>query len=744
MPPMPYPSDISYQSWYDEKRIALGRSIDRAVEQLREMQAANSTWPLYYPSSKPLTQPIVELDDNDHGVNSLPTAPELLVLRLDVRFGATHHNEFVQRLGKDTIASVLEEKITICSRQLLALRERINDPLSKILVTGDVNAGKSTFCNALLRRRILPQDQQPCTAIFCEVLNAKKNSGLEEVHAATPQHDFDVFAFQDLEQVVTDARYTQCKVFVNDLRTADESLLSNNEVVDITLIDAPGLNHDTTHTTAVFARQEEIDVVVFVVSATNHFTISAKDFIQAATAEKEYLFIVVNAFDTITNKERCKKGIMEQIRQLSPATFKESSELVHFVSSNAVLRPSLTAQGNTNSKCENENMDEDKVRDFQRLERSLRKFVLENRAKSKLAPARTYLLNTLHDINTLATATVQEAQSELSRASKAMNDITPQLETQQKIVVEAGREIDTMIENTCLAIFDHNRSTIGDAIAHAGDEGGSYDVVYRGPWTAFEYAEELKEAMLSRIVDVVIRCEDNARAHAAKGVSAITQLGILHGRGTNAFENLQFRPAAMFSRKRDSLARQVDISIELQDFIDWPRLVSSGKFANAGMALTLATAIGSRLTDLHGWLNPALMLARSVGTDGFRRLLVSGILVTVIAAAIGHIMQQIPHAVPRHLAAKVAAQLSAIDYVYANSARITDRVRRVLRIPAEDVRAALNSSVRDLEQRRDDMDKLRDKSHAALKCFGNIVWASAAEENTVKEINLEAPPSFPE
>lgn len=52
-----------------------------------------------------------------------------------------------------------------------------------MLVTGDLNAGKSTFCNALLRRKILPEDQQPCTSIFCKVLDARENGGVEEVHA---------------------------------------------------------------------------------------------------------------------------------------------------------------------------------------------------------------------------------------------------------------------------------------------------------------------------------------------------------------------------------------------------------------------------------------------------------------------------------------------------------------------------------------------------------------------------------
>lgn len=93
--------------------------------------------------------------------------------------------------------------------------------------------------------------------------------------------------------------------------------------------------------------------------------------------------------------------------------------------------------------------------------------------------------------------------------------------------------------------------------------------------------------------------------------------------------------------------------------------------------------------------------------------------------AIGaHILQQIPHAVSQHLAAKVAAQLSSVDYVLANSSRIADRVRRLLRIPAENVRAALDRFVEDLGQRRDEMDTLRGESHVAIRYFEDLLEAN--------------------
>jgi mitofusin len=56
------------------------------------------------------------------------------------------------------------------------------------------------------------------------------------------------------------------KLYLNDTRPLNQSL-RNNGVVDISLIYALGLNRDSVRTTALFTRQEDIDVIVFVVSA---------------------------------------------------------------------------------------------------------------------------------------------------------------------------------------------------------------------------------------------------------------------------------------------------------------------------------------------------------------------------------------------------------------------------------------------------------------------------------------------
>ncbi|KAK9422176.1 putative Dynamin-type G domain-containing protein [Seiridium unicorne] len=802
-----------HQLWYNQQRLKLGRSINKVVELLKSLQELNVTWPAHYPSVQRAEDASPERERERPSSSQRPTfhqthsmagepsssrhpnlrrsmtsfneygsgesskdaetrsvteprlvspqiAQEFSILKLDLKLGALHQAELVHSLEKGSIASLLDGKISSSIKHLQSLRERIDDTSSKVLITGDLNAGKSTFCNALLRRKVLPEDQQPCTSIFCEVLDAaRENGGVEEVHAVHKdatynRHDettYDVFSLQELENIVVDnTNYMQCKVYVRDVRTIDESLLTNG-VVDIALIDAPGLNSDTTKTTAVFARQEEIDVVVFVVSAANHFTMTAKEFIWAAAAEKAYLFIVVNGFDTIKAKERCEKMILDQVHGLSPRTFKESSELVHFVSSNAVPTappPGGPDGGGSGSSSggggdddpsndpKGKGKDKEKIQDFEKLEQSLRRFVLEKRARSKLAPAKTYLTNILNDVNVLATVNSEVAQSELDRVLHDLREIEPLLDASRKAKLEVSEEIDHTIEETCKDIYDHTRDTLNRAIVNAGEN--TQGVPYSGIFNAFQYAEDLKEAMLAEIQESVTVCEEHARTKTVGGVNAIKQLGLLHL--GDEYEDLSFRSDVMFRRRRDVLAKQIEIPTEFLDFVDWSTLVQrQEKVAGTGMALTVATALGSRMIGGYGWLDHTMSAARVLGNDNLRRLIVPGLIVAVLGAA-AYVLQQIPQSLPHRLSNKISTQLEAIDYIHANSARISSSVRKVLRYPADNLRVGLQRSVEQLGARRDETLKTRGESEVALKYFGNLVRESAAQRRMVEEVDLEAHP----
>lgn len=579
-------------------------------------------------------------------------AQEFSILKLDLKLGALSQAELVHSLEKASIASLLDGKISQSIKHLLSLRDRIEDTSSKVLVTGDLNAGKSTFCNALLRRKVLPEDQQPCTSIFCEVLDARENGGIEEVHAVhkdtqynrNDESTYDVFTLAELENIVIDnSKYMQCKVYVKDVRSIDESLL-NNGVVDIALIDAPGLNSDSLKTTAVFARQEEIDVVVFVVSAANHFTLSAKEFILNAAHEKAYIFMVVNGFDQIRDKKRCERMILDQVGKLSPRTYKEAAELVHFVSSNAipVAPPGSVSQSGSgsggggdggdphddddnDSKDKGKGKEKEKIQDFENLEGALRRFVLEKRSRSKLAPARTYLLNLLADINSLATVNRDVAQSELKRVTDELAELEPAYENGKKQKAELAEGVNKAIDDSCDDVYNHTRATLTDTIARVSE--ADLGVEYPGIFAAFQYAEDLKHAMLDQISMAVNGCEDYAREKTVQGVGFIQNIGLLHV-GEDKFSPLNFRADLMFRRgRRHTLARQVDAEVELWDFFDvaglWER---QEKMAGTGVAMTAVTVLGSRAFGGFSWVDSAFSAAKVLGPNNLRRLFLPGVL----------------------------------------------------------------------------------------------------------------------
>ena len=822
-----------HQLFYNQNRTALGRAINQTVETMKRLQEMNAQWPAHYPKVQrpPALQPAREVRPGlphmqtlDGKAPSRPQAPkragtsigehqsgesstsaeatveevkeeprlvthqlaqEFSVLKIELKIDGLPQSEIVHSLERQSVASLLDNQINNSVRHLFALRERIEDTSSKVLVTGDLNAGKSTFCNALLRRKVLPEDQQPCTAIFCEVLDVRENGGIEEVHAIphgstynrNDESTYEVFPLKKLEDIVVDAdRYAMCKIYIKDIRSVDTSLL-NNGVVDIALIDAPGLNNDSLKTTALFARQEEIDVVVFVVSAANHFTLSAKEFIFNAAREKAYMFMVVNGFDNIRDKQRCQEGILKQVAHLSPATFKESSELVHFVSSNAIPvtggggggppgddfggdgasagasfevkeeKPEPDKDGDDEEpqgkhgepgsppKTKGKGKEKEAIDDFNELESSLRRFVLEKRARSKLAPAKTYLMNVLGDLNTLASVNKDVAQSELDRVTEELRNLEPVYEKSKKARSEADESVANSIEETSTDVYSLTRDTINSSISRVAD--ADLGVQYTGIFGAYNYADDLKAAMLNQIAETVRWCEERGREKTVQGVSSIKSLGLLHL--GDQYVDLTFRSEKMFKSRKDALARQVEIETELWDFFDlgslWER---QEKVASTSMAVTVAGVVGGRVFGGIGWLDSAMTATKVVGPNNVRRLVLPG-LALALALGVSYVVSQIPKSLPRRLSTKLSAQLAQIDYTHKNAHRISTEVRRALKYPADKLREGLQRNMEHLQEQKRETVKVQNESEVARKYFGNLVRESNDIRSRVERVDLEGP-----
>ncbi|GAA5902776.1 mitofusin [Sporobolomyces salmoneus] len=538
--------------------------------------------------------------------DTTPAHP-LSILSLDLKLGHPSTSTaqlpaLLPSLSLSTLSQLLSRRLTTSLGHLSQLRSRVIDKNSRILVTGDLNAGKSTFVNALLRREVMPWDQQPCTTVFCEVMDAGNNGEVEEMHAIRDvdkydQKDPSTYDVYPLDQVYEVQEmgdtYQMVKAYVRDGRSpkSKEGDLNpsfiKNGLVSISLIDAPGLNRDTLSTTALFARQSEIDVIVFVVSAENHFTLSAKEFLWNASREKAYVFIVVNKWNGIRDKKKCMNRVGEQIKQLSPATWENRQELVHFVdAADYVDSPEEEAKAQV---VEDE---EEEPSAFDHLEQSLRSFVLLKRSKSKLAPAKHYLLNLLADLSTLASANTIAANSELASALVELERIRPIHErlSAQRDEVEHG--VDSVEESVVGTVKAAAWSRLERALEYVSqgqvvppteqdDEersGATVDSLkaptslppYPGVLGLWDWATEVKQTLVRALEAEVRAAEDEARVETCGGVKQVMQgLGDKYLPGSTDSEKKKqeeeeekqsqnarvFRPEVMFAKRRRGLGQ---------------------------------------------------------------------------------------------------------------------------------------------------------------------------------------------
>jgi mitofusin len=298
------------------------------------------------------------------------------------------------------------------------------------------------------------------------------------------------------------------------------------------------LNRDSLQTTAVFARQEEIDVVVFVASAENHLTLSAKEFLFNASQEKAYLFVVVNKYDHIRNKEKCRKNILEQIKQLSPRTYEDADDLVHFVDSAAALQPYTANPA------------------FDDLESALRSFVLVKRSKSKLQPVTTYLQNILSDVQLLSTANSIVANHELQQARLELSHSRPILEKLRASRETLDESLEAAEEDNISLAVNKTKSILINALDRVGQ--GSLAVPnspiqlpsYPGFFGIWEYARDIRKALLVSIDAAVKLAEDEARIITTQGVEQIQALQETYLPEGVERSRKVFVPEAMFSINR--------------------------------------------------------------------------------------------------------------------------------------------------------------------------------------------------
>ncbi|KAF9577125.1 mitofusin, partial [Lunasporangiospora selenospora] len=391
------------------------------------------------------------------------------------------------------------------------------------------------------------------------------------------------------------------------------------------------------------------------------------------------------------DKERCKRVILEQIKQLSAKTYEDADELVHFVAAGSCL-PEIIQGG-------------DLPADFVRLEECLRSFVLEKRCKSKLAPAKVYLENVLSDVSVLSEANRQMAAEELAKIRQEMQRTEPQFrETliRREVVME---QVERITEETCTLIDSMTRERLGSAVDDIENLVQTL-VPWNGLLHVWQYANDLRYIMADMFVDRVKGCENEAKEKTKGCVNDLYMIA----NDTPAPASACSEVTALFTKQDPSRITTQRLKDQLSlDFVDL-------------------------LFDI----------TNTVGMSNVRKLIVP----VATAAGLGllvYIAADMKHSLARKTARKLRASIQEGTIVHDEAMRITRECRRVFKVNGWEIQSRFQKEIEAQERRRAEQEKAAKDGEQAVVYFGKVFdkadelarWVSAVEVE-VEERKIKA------
>jgi mitofusin len=419
---------------------------------------------------------------------------------------------------------------------------------------------------------------------------------------------------------------------------------------------------------------------------------------------------VVNRFDSIRDKERCKRLILEQIRQLSPATYADAEDLVHFVSA-----------GSVDLEEGSHKLDPE---EFARLEERLRAFVLENRVKSKLSPAKNYLLNILSDLHVISESNHEEANKDLEHASSELKADQPAYERLLSARDRIFDQIEKLAEDSVRSLQTLANSRLDTAVDQI--EGAIHNLEYPGLFLIWQYAQDVVDSMAHALQKEVKALEAYAKDKTSTAIDQIHELG------TSEIDQYPrtVDVDTMFLKSRD---RRIFVEIEATDFFD---IDFNDKFSYLSVSLGAVTMVGGRVMGVKNVVSSIWNVSNVVGVNNARRWMVPVMGLASVGLVV-YVVSDMRHAVERKLSRKFKAAVKDSNHNEGQSYRIARASRKTLRIEGWELQNRFQKAVDDKEKMRNEMVQKAQMSEEAMKYFSGVLTKTTEMRSKVESVNTQ-------
>lgn len=405
--------------------------------------------------------------------------------------------------------------------------------------------------------------------------------------------------------------------------------------------------------------------------------------------------------------------ILEQIRQLSPATYADADDLVHFVSA-----------GNVDLEPGSRKLD---APDFARLEQRLRAFVLENRTKSKLLPAKNYLVNLLLDINVLSLANKTKSTEDHARATQELEQDLPAYEHLLRIRDRMLRQVEKVAENTVSSIQRHANNKLNQAVENIGS--AIHTIEYPGILLVWQYAQDIADSMCQKLLKDIKQEESHARREASDCLERIHEMGT---------EHLGQYPIMADVNKLCVKPKGLTITVEATDFFD---LVLDDKLSGAALSLGAATMVGGRMLGFKDAVSSLWSVSNIIESPNVRRWVVPVVGIASVGFLV-YVVSDMRHAVERKLVKKFKNAARETGYIEIQSHRIARESRKILRVEGWEIQNRIQKAIEDKEYKRDETQAFAESSRETAEFFASILEKSELLLEKVKMVVTDTKESF--